>query len=157
MIFSANVGEEEKPIEKIASGGELSRIALAIKTVIAARDTSTASMIFDEIDTGIGGRTAQMVAERIAFVAHYKQVLCITHLPQIASMADTHLYISKCVKGEATVTQVECLSDEERVREIARMASGDDVTEAALANAREMLGNAHKKKDAFQKKTKAKK
>ena len=157
MIFSANVGEEEKPIEKIASGGELSRIALAIKTVIAARDTSTASMIFDEIDTGIGGRTAQMVAERIAFVAHYKQVLCITHLPQIASMADTHLYISKCVKGEATVTQVECLSDEERVREIARMASGDDVTEAALANAREMLGNAHKKKDVFQKKTKAKK
>jgi DNA repair protein RecN len=157
MIFSANVGEEEKPIEKIASGGELSRIALAIKTVIAARDTSTASMIFDEIDTGIGGRTAQMVAERIAFVAHYKQVLCITHLPQIASMADTHLYISKCVKGEATVTQVECLSDEERVREIARMASGDDVTETALANAREMLGNAHKKKDVFQKKTKAKK
>ena len=110
-----------------------------------------------EIDTGIGGRTAQMVAERIAFVAHYKQVLCITHLPQIASMADTHLYISKCVKGEATVTQVECLSDEERVREIARMASGDDVTETALANAREMLGNAHKKKNAFQKKTKAKK
>ena len=98
-----------------------------------------------------------MVAERIAFVAHYKQVLCITHLPQIASMADTHLYISKCVKGEATVTQVECLSDEECVREIARMASGDDVTEAALANAREMLGNAHKKKDVFQKKTKAKK
>ena len=157
MLFSANIGEEEKPIEKIASGGELSRIALAVKAIAAARDTSGTSMVFDEIDAGIGGRTAQMVADRISLVAHYKQVLCITHLPQIASMADTHLYISKCVKGEATVTQVECLSDEERVREIARMASGDDVTETALANAREMLGNAHKKKDAFQKKTKAKK
>lgn len=157
MLFSANIGEEEKPIEKIASGGELSRIALAVKAIAAARDTSGTSMVFDEIDAGIGGRTAQMVADRIALVAHYKQVLCITHLPQIASMADTHLYISKCVKGEATVTQVECLSDEERVREIARMASGDDVTETALANAREMLGNAYKKKDAFQKKTKAKK
>ena len=152
MLFSANVGEEEKPLEKIASGGELSRIALAIKSIVAARDTGGASMVFDEIDTGIGGRTAQMVAERIAFVAHYKQVLCITHLPQIACMADAHLYIAKSVKGEATVTQVTALSEAERVREIARMASGDDVTEAALANAREMLEGAAKKKAAFQKK-----
>ena len=112
-------------------------------------------MVFDEIDTGIGGRTAQMVAERIAFVAHYKQVLCITHLPQIACMADEHLYIAKSVKGDTTVTQVTPLSDEERVREIARMASGDDVTEAALANAHEMLAVAQKKKAAFQKKKKA--
>ena len=152
MLFSANVGEEEKPLEKVASGGELSRIALAIKSIVAARDTGGASMVFDEIDTGIGGRTAQMVAERIAFVAHYKQVLCITHLPQIACMADAHLYIAKSVKGEATVTQVTALSKAERVREIARMASGDDVTEAALANAREMLEAAGKKKAAFQKK-----
>ena len=151
MLFSANVGEEEKPLEKIASGGELSRIALAIKSIVAARDTGGTSMVFDEIDTGIGGRTAQMVAERIAFVAHYKQVLCITHLPQIACMADNHLYIAKRVKGDTTVTQVTALSDEERVREIARMASGDDVTEAALANAREMLAGAGKKKAAFQK------
>ena len=156
MLFSANVGEEEKPLEKIASGGELSRIALAIKSIVAARDTGGTSMVFDEIDTGIGGRTAQMVAERIAFVAHYKQVLCITHLPQIACMADNHLYIAKCVKGDATVTQVTALSDEERVREIARMASGDDVTEAALANAREMLAAAEKKKAGFQKKSKTK-
>ena len=155
MLFSANVGEEEKPLEKIASGGELSRIALAIKSIVAARDTGGTSMVFDEIDTGIGGRTAQMVAERIAFVAHYKQVLCITHLPQIACMADEHLYIAKSVKGDTTVTQVTALSDEERVREIARMASGDDVTEAALANAREMLAGAGKKKAAFQKKKKA--
>ena len=151
MLFSANVGEAEKPLEKIASGGELSRIALAIKSIVAARDTGGTSMVFDEIDTGIGGRTAQMVAERIAFVAHYKQVLCITHLPQIACMADNHLYIAKRVKGDTTVTQVTALSDEERVREIARMASGDDVTEAALANAREMLAGAGKKKAAFQK------
>ena len=100
MLFSANVGEEEKPLEKISSGGELSRIALAIKSIVAARDTGGTSMVFDEIDTGIGGRTAQMVAERIAFVAHYKQVLCITHLPQIACMADNHLYIAKRVKGD---------------------------------------------------------
>ena len=151
MLFSANVGEAEKPLEKIASGGELSRIALAIKSIVAARDTGGTSMVFDEIDTGIGGRTAQMVAERIAFVAHYKQVLCITHLPQIACMADNHLYIAKRVKGDTTVTQVTALSDEERVREIARMASGDDVTEVALANAREMLAGAGKKKPAFQK------
>ena len=157
MLFSANVGEEEKPIEKIASGGELSRIALAIKSIVAARDTGGTSMVFDEIDTGIGGRTAQMVAERIAFVAHYKQVLCITHLPQIACMADAHLYIAKSVKGDSTVTQVEALSADERVREIARMASGDDVTEAALANAREMLAGAQQKKAAFHKKTKVKK
>ena len=156
MLFSANVGEAEKPIEKIASGGELSRIALAIKSIVAARDTGGTSMVFDEIDTGIGGRTAQMVAERIAFVAHYKQVLCITHLPQIACMADAHLYIAKSVRGDSTVTQVEALSADERVREIARMASGDDVTEAALANAREMLAGAQQKKTAFQKK-KAKK
>ena len=157
MLFSANVGEEEKPLEKIASGGELSRIALAIKSIVAARDTGGTSMVFDEIDTGIGGRTAQMVAERIAFVAHYKQVLCITHLPQIACMADEHLYIAKSVKGDATVTQVEALSADERVREIARMASGDDVTEAALANAREMLAVAQQKKATFQKNTKVKK
>lgn len=153
MLFSANIGEAEKPLEKIASGGELSRIALAIKTIVAARDTSGASMVFDEIDTGVGGRTAQMVAERIAYVAGYKQVLCITHLPQIACMADEHLYISKSVKGDATITQVDLLSEEERMHEIARMASGDDVTEAALANAREMLANAQKKQVEFRKKT----
>ena len=152
MLFSANVGEVEKPLENIASGGELSRIALAMKAIVAARDTSGASMVFDEIDAGIGGRTAQMVAERIAYVAQYKQVLCITHLPQIACMANEHLYISKSVQGDTTVTQVAPLSAEERTREIARMASGDDVTEAALANAREMRANAQKKQNEFQRK-----
>ena len=146
MLFSANVGEVPRPVQKVASGGELSRIALAVKTVSASRPDTPASMVFDEIDTGIGGRTAQMVAERIAQVAVYKQVLCITHLPQIACMADVHLYISKQVREEQTSTEVRRLSAGEQVNEIARMASGVDVTAASLDNAREMLDNAKLKK-----------
>ena len=149
MFFSANPGEEEKPLQKVASGGELSRIALAIKTVASSRDSSVPSMVFDEIDTGIGGRTAQMVAERIALVAQYKQVLCITHLPQIACMADAHLYISKRTVEGTTATQIRPLSERERISEIARMASGADLTTASLDNAREMVSHAKMKKDAF--------
>lgn len=150
ILFSANVGQEPKPIQKVASGGELSRIALAIKTVTAKRDNSPASMVFDEIDTGIGGKTAQMVAERIAMVAANKQVLCITHLPQIACMADNHLYISKHVVANQTATCICALSEGERVNEIARMASGVDVTSASLDNAREMLAYAKVKKESYQ-------
>ena len=149
MFFSANPGEAEKPLQKVASGGELSRIALAIKTVASSRDSSVPSMVFDEIDTGIGGRTAQMVAERIALVAQYKQVLCITHLPQIACMADAHLYISKRTVDGTTATQIRPLSERERISEIARMASGADMTTASLDNAREMVSHAKMKKDAF--------
>ncbi|SDZ73890.1 DNA repair protein RecN [Selenomonas ruminantium] len=149
MYFSANPGEEEKLLSKVASGGELSRIALAIKTVAASRDSSVPSMVFDEIDTGIGGRTAQMVAERIALVAQYKQVLCITHLPQIACMADNHLYIAKTSAGDSTVTQVRPLSERERISEIARMASGVDVTTASLDNAKEMVSHAKLTKQKF--------
>lgn len=149
MLFSANPGEAEKPLQKVASGGELSRIALAIKTVASSRDSSVPSMVFDEIDTGIGGRTAQMVAERIALVAQYKQVLCITHLPQIACMADAHLYISKRTVEGTTATQIRPLSERERISEIARMASGADMTTASLDNAREMVSHAKMKKDAF--------
>lgn len=149
MFFSANPGEAEKPLQKVASGGELSRIALAIKTVVSSRDSSVPSMVFDEIDTGIGGRTAQMVAERIALVAQYKQVLCITHLPQIACMADAHLYISKRTEEGTTATQIRPLSERERISEIARMASGADMTTASLDNAREMVSHAKMKKDAF--------
>lgn len=149
MFFSANLGEVEKPLQKVASGGELSRIALAIKTVASSRDSSVPSMVFDEIDTGIGGRTAQMVAERIALVAQYKQVLCITHLPQIACMADAHLYISKRTVEGTTATQIRPLSERERISEIARMASGADMTTASLDNAREMVSHAKMKKDAF--------
>lgn len=142
MLFSANVGEELRPVSKIASGGELSRIALSIKAVMASKDNSARSMVFDEIDTGIGGKTAQMVAERIAIVAAYKQVLCVTHLPQIAAMADVHLYISKKAEDNKTITGVHVLNAGEQVNEIARMASGTSVTAAAIDNAREMISKA---------------
>ena len=146
LLFSANLGEEAKLLQKVASGGELSRIALAVKAVTAARDPVDV-MVFDEIDTGIGGKTAQMVAERIALVAAHKQVLCITHLPQIACMADVHLYIDKQVRGDKTVTEVKRLSTSEQLNEIARMASGIDITAASLDNAMEMLDNARIKKE----------
>lgn len=151
ILFSANPGQEPRPIQKVASGGELSRIALAIKTVTASRDTSPASMVFDEIDTGVGGKTARMVAERIAMAAVDKQVLCITHLPQIACMADNHLYISKHVMDNQTSTVVRSLSQGERINEIARMASGANVSSAALDNAREMLSYAKLKKEEYSK------
>ena len=146
MSFSANPGETAKPLAKVASGGELSRIALAIKTVSAAQDSSVPSMVFDEIDTGIGGRTAQMVAERIALVAQHKQVLCITHLPQIACMADVHLYLAKDSRGNHAQTRIKPLTEAEEISEIARMASGADATAASLDNAREMVLHARMKK-----------
>lgn len=145
ILFTANVGEDCKVLQKTASGGELSRIALAIKTVTASSDT-VASMVFDEIDTGISGKTAQMVAERILAIASYKQVLCITHLPQIACMADTHFYIDKAVRSGHTTTRVKKLSAGEQLNEIARMTSGIDITAASLDNAMEMLNNAKLKK-----------
>ncbi len=151
ILFSANPGQEPRSIQKVASGGELSRIALAIKTVTANRDGSPASMVFDEIDTGIGGRTAQMVAERIAMVAAHRQVLCITHLPQIACMADIHLYISKHVIDNQTSTVIHPLTTGERVNEIARMASGANVSSASLDNAREMIAYAGVKKEEYRK------
>lgn len=146
MLFSANAGEKEQPLQDVASGGELSRVALAVKAVSAANDDSPPSMVFDEIDTGIGGKTARMVAERIAMVALHRQVLCITHLPQIACMADAHLYIHKETQGERTLTEVHLLTEGERINEIARMASGSDITAAALDNAREMVDNARIKR-----------
>ena len=151
ILFSANPGQEPRSLQKVASGGELSRIALAIKTVTANRDGSPASMVFDEIDTGIGGRTAQMVAERIAMVAAHRQVLCITHLPQIACMADTHLYISKHVIDNQTSTVIHPLTIGERVNEIARMASGANASSASLDNAREMIAYAGVKKEEYRK------
>ena len=126
-------------------------MVLAIKAVTAFRDESPASMVFDEIDTGIGGKTAQMVAERIAMIATGKQVLCITHLPQIACMADVHLYIRKQVVKGQTYTNVTPLTKGERVNEIARMASGVDISAASLDNAREMLVNAETRKQQYQK------
>lgn len=148
ILFSANVGEDLKSLSKVVSGGELSRIALAIKTVSAGRADSAATMVFDEIDTGLGGTTAKVVAECIAKVAKAKQVLCITHLAQIACMADTHLQISKSDDGNRTVTQVKTLDDESRVSEIARMASGAE-NEESIKNSRAMLADAKKFKLKF--------
>ena len=151
MLFSANTGVEPKPLSKIISGGELSRVALAIKASGVVRDESPASMIFDEIDTGLGGVTAGAVAECIAKVSRARQVLCITHLPQIACMADVHVAIEKKSDGERTLTSVRQLNGAERVREIARMASGDDAGFESLGNAKAMLQNAAVKKSMFRK------
>lgn len=141
LTFTANLGEPPKPLAKIASGGELSRLALAIKTVAADVDTSPSCMVFDEIDAGIGGQTAVKVAERIALVARRKQVLCITHLPQIAARADAHYLLTKRTVDGKTTTEVARLGETGRVEAIARMASGNDTSAASLQNAREMLNH----------------
>ena len=146
MLFSANAGEEMQPLSKVASGGELSRLALAIKTIDAGRDDSSATMVFDEIDTGLGGITANAVAECIAKVAKYKQVLCITHLAQIACMADVHISINKQTTDDRTTTAIHRLTDFDRLKEIARMASGVDATPASMENAKEMIASAARKK-----------
>ena len=144
IFFCANVGEEKLLLSKVVSGGELSRIALAIKIVMAAaRRGNFQTMIFDEIDTGLGGATARTVAECIAKISCGWQVLCITHLPQIASMARTHLQISKSEVNGRTITTVKRLDKAERVKEIARMASGEESV-AAIKNAHEMISSAEK-------------
>ncbi|MEN6566864.1 MAG: DNA repair protein RecN [Veillonellales bacterium] len=154
ILFSANAGEVPKPLQKVASGGELSRIALAVKTVSTHRDP-VGVIIFDEIDAGVGGQTAQMIAEKIAIVAGSKQVLCITHLPQIACMADSHLYIEKITDKNRTNTTVRILSEPERLREITRMISGDLMTKAAVENAADMLKAAKQKKEIWKNKAQA--
>jgi len=143
FLLSPNPGEPLKPLSRIASGGELSRIMLAILNVLA-RLRPAATMVFDEIDAGIGGRAAQAVAEKLASVSERCQVICVSHLPQITSMADNHLYIYKEVEGGRTVTRVVRLDMEGRVRELARMLGGAEVTDATLRHAREMLSLASK-------------
>lgn len=147
-LFSANRGEEPKPLQKVASGGELSRIALAIKSVNAYRD-SIGTIIFDEVDAGIGGKTAQMVAEKIALVASSKQVLCITHSPAIASMADNHFIAEKIVDADRTSTVVRNLAPREQMLELARMIAGDNITEIAVENARQMIDVSTKNKEKW--------
>lgn len=154
FFFSANPGEEPKLLHKIASGGELSRIALAIKTVCAARD-DVGTLVFDEIDAGIGGQAGHMVAEKVAKVACSRQVLCITHLPQIACMADRHIYIKKQVDGDRTSTIIRVLSKEDQLIELTRMISGNDITQIAVDNAMHMFDSAHLKKEKWKKKTQA--
>ncbi len=138
FLISANRGEEPRPLSRIASGGELSRIMLALKCAIADRD-QTPTMIFDEIDTGISGRAAQKVGRKLHEVSQTHQVLCVTHLSQIAVMADQHIHIQKQVLDEHTQTQVTILEGEERVTEIARIMGGDNPSELLLNTAREEL------------------
>ena len=121
----------------VASGGELSRIMLAIKTVLAETD-QVPTLIFDEIDTGISGRTAQMVSEKLRILSKCRQVICITHLPQIASMADCHFEIKKSTDGASTKTRITRLKEDEAVTELARLLGGAQITDAVLQNAREM-------------------
>ena len=143
--ISTNPGESVKPLGRIVSGGELSRIMLAIKAILADRD-QIARVIFDEIDTGISGRTAQKVSEKMAVIGSCHQVLCITHLPQIAAMADTHFEIEKHQKGSETITEIHPLGERESVRELARLLGGAEITEAGLILDLEMkeLAQVHK-------------
>ncbi|MDR0406235.1 MAG: DNA repair protein RecN [Clostridiales bacterium] len=147
FLISTNAGEPLKPLAKIASGGEMSRIMLAIKSVLADTD-SVPTLIFDEIDTGVSGRAAQKIAQKIDKIARKKQILCITHLAQIASMAGTHFIIEKGMTDDATKTEVTRLSDRDRVSELARIIGGARITELTLRNAGEMLQLAEAYKSA---------
>ncbi|MBR4807509.1 MAG: DNA repair protein RecN [Lachnospiraceae bacterium] len=142
FMISTNPGEPVKELSGVASGGELSRIMLAIKTILAGSD-EIPTLIFDEIDAGISGRTAQKVSEKLSLVGRNHQVICITHLPQIASMADAHYLIEKHVEGAATVSQISLLDEEGSIKELARMLGGAEITETTLANAKEMKEMAH--------------
>ena len=146
FYISTNPGEEMHPLEEVASGGELSRIMLALKTVLAEKD-DVGTLIFDEIDAGISGRTAQKVAEQLHRTAQSHQVICITHLPQIASMADSHFLIEKTSDSGSTVSEIRELDEEESVRELARMLGGAEITETVLANAGEMRRLAKERQD----------
>lgn len=138
FYLSANVGEALKPLSKVASGGELARIMLSMKNVLAEKD-QIATLIFDEVDTGVSGRAAQKVAEKLRKLAQHKQVLCVTHLPQMAALADTHMLISKCERDGRTYTSVTPLDTEGRKRELARIIGGTHITETTLKSAEEML------------------
>lgn len=138
FLISANAGEDLKPLARIASGGEMSRVMLALKTVLVDAD-EIGTFIFDEIDTGVSGRTARKVGEKMHLLGSKRQILCITHLPQIAAMADTHFLIEKETDGVETMTQVTPLQEEGAVLEVARLMGGSNVTETTLAAARELI------------------
>ena len=138
FYMSANAGEALKPMSKVASGGELARIMLAMKNVLAEKDQVN-TLIFDEVDTGVSGRAAQKVAEKLRSVAQHKQVLCVTHLPQLAALANTHLLIAKSERDGRTFTSVTPLDLEGRKRELARIIGGTHITETTLCSAEEML------------------
>ncbi|HCM89332.1 MULTISPECIES: DNA repair protein RecN [Vagococcus] len=144
FFISTNLGEELKPLVKVASGGELSRVMLAIKTIFSKNHGMT-SIVFDEVDTGVSGRVAQAIAEKIHQIGMNSQVLCITHLPQVAAIADTQYFIKKEIKNKRTETSVSELASDERIDEVARMLSGSEITPLTLEHAKELLAIAQKK------------
>ena len=148
FLMSANVGEELRPIHKIASGGELARIMLAMKNVLSEQDM-VGTMVFDEVDTGVSGRAAQKVAEKMARISRRKQVLCVTHLPQLAAMADTHFSVEKGEQNGRTYTAVQRLDREQRRQELARLTGGSHVSQTMLDGAEELLAEAEKFRDSL--------
>lgn len=142
LLICSNAGEIPKPLAKIASGGELSRVMLSIKNVLAEKD-QIGTAIFDEIDTGVSGAAAQKIGKKLQEVSKNRQVICVTHLAPVAACGDSHLFIYKEVENGRTFTRVKLLSEEQRVGEIARIISGEDLTETAMENAKEMLQLAH--------------
>ncbi|WP_137626594.1 DNA repair protein RecN [Lactiplantibacillus pingfangensis] len=147
FYIQTNPGERMRPLAKIASGGELSRMMLALKTIFSESQGIT-SIIFDEVDTGVSGRVAQAIAEKISGIAKFSQVLCITHLPQVAAMADHHYFIAKKITGQRTKTSVSKLAQSDRVQELARMLAGTKVTQLSLEHAEELLRLAGEEKKA---------
>ena len=143
FMISFNLGEDIKPIYKVASGGEMSRFMLAFKTILADIDEID-TLVFDEIDTGISGIAAQIVGEKLSNIAKKKQILCITHLPQIAANADTHYCIEKKTSNDRTFTIINRLNDEERKNEIARLIAGSNITEKTMEHASEIIELAKK-------------
>jgi DNA repair protein RecN (Recombination protein N) len=144
FLFSGNAGEDARPLARIASGGELSRTMLALKVVLAATD-AVPVLIFDEVDVGIGGKTADTVGKKLRQVARVRQVLCVTHLPQIAAYADQHFRVEKREEEGRTATTVAALVRNDRVREVARMLGGESVTDTSLQHARELITQARGK------------
>ena len=144
-MISTNIGEPLKPLWEVASGGELSRVMLAIKSCLAEED-SIDTLIFDEIDVGISGRTAQKVSEKLSAISSRHQVICISHLPQIAAMADSHYKIEKSVVEQKTHTNIEQLNEAESIREIARLLGGVEITDTVFKSAEEMKNMAKQTK-----------
>lgn len=145
FLISANPGQKAQPLAKIASGGELSRMSLAIQ-VIASGGSAIPTMVFDEVDSGVGGGVAEMVGRRLQEIGENRQVLCVTHLPQVASLADHHFRISKVTDGKSTRTALQALSKDERIEELARMLGGVEITAKTLEHADEMLSGARQKR-----------
>ncbi|HEY0135346.1 MAG TPA: hypothetical protein VGB85_14780, partial [Nannocystis sp.] len=143
FLFTANPGEPLAPLTKVASGGELSRVLLAVKGVLATGDHVT-TYVFDEVDSGVGGAVAEAIGRRLRAASQQRQVLCITHLPQIAAFADAHFRVEKHTKDGRTITRVVRLSDEARVEEIARMLGGSRVTGTAREHASELVAEAQR-------------